>query len=931
MNVSSKEFSLSIKITNHNKGDTISNEMCSSFDILNLQSDTTPKELFSQILLNKNLFVIQCQTVSKIIKTDLNDRIKYINKHFNLFDFIYRQFEEIVEEVSVAYPTEELSQSFKLQLMSVLSSLRFSSYPDPDVKTDKVIQCAQEFFDRTQKALKSSPKLDKKQSDYSDKLVGLIKEILKNPLILDMPISCFTEEKLPNLWDAHFTVDTSVILLKNHMQESINKIRVHFLSIVPVIEQKLKQYSDLRSHDLLNPSEKLRKMVVAFREEKLPELNRLNVEDFRQVYGIRKKLKELLQDFRDLFARGDNFPNEFFLSDHTTVNLMLDSLIKHIRSMNPKVSDDDLFCLDDYNRIPMSKLAAIEFMPKIIKGKWTFKEIKQIHELYRDIFYWHRLGSSFISNPIQQILDTELPNLSQWYSSHSKKKNFDDLLTVISPPKRSRQPERSIDSLVEFIEGPKKGNKNKPKPKRKTETSSDNDVLAEKPQTVTKPQETKQISRPIVDNSESLNYIEAFSTESKEALSYLLEALKILERAKSPKAFAALRESVMHLMDVLLIDQQVEQKTPFAVVQEIYGIYHVCEQYLRYSNLIQFGENQEVNHHNLVRLYKQLHPKEDEIDIPECFRDFQFANYWVNYTVAMRRSWVLIQNEDRPIPPILNHIHQLMEPQKSKEVIKVQAALQEHAKKAISFVKELFKAKISTTVLQWKSIALTPPKKIDISGMNELLIEIENLTSELPWAQSHTIYDKFKQVQSDLKYLIEGITTLNQPIQSMNLSLLVRGIFFKQARIIEQILQIIYEIKKGEDISDHDMSLIRTKISKYDKVSQKSMEFLEVEYAKAHKTTRNPFQEQEPVNRLHEWILIAEMIRENPEYAIGFEKQNDDNKTWLNFLPIASKKKAMHYEIIHSEIATLLQKTVSIVRKELIEELKYLVSTQILK
>lgn len=869
---------------------------------------------------------VEC--VSNLILSDFKGRIKSTHYFLTLHQFLYTQISEVLQLILLYLPEEGLKVTATHRVFEILSILR--NIADIKQATDQFLEHIVNVFHLHQNTLASLGELDQKEIVYNENLIKLFKINLENSDLLDMPIAVLLEKNIPDLKRNYFSFSTSVILIKNHLHDSLRMLKMHFITVADIIENGLKKYTDLKDHEYLNPSKKLLGKISKFRKKTLPLLNRLNNDGIHILIKNEQALKDVLSDFTKLFKACDD-PKDIrsFGDEELNVCLAVIDFYEKSRSNFSEIN------LDEYNNKKIDKVS-LDFRPKIKKGIWSFAEFQRVRSLNLEMQGWHKCVEFFICPIVDNISRFVIPTLSQWYTTQSKNKGFQQLINIISPPKEIR-----IENLDWLKETKKtKGNPSKSLKKIDKVVKSFQSISL---QSLELKNELKpvlsglgQSERKILNSqaiSEDLQLIDSFIESDQKILQLLIDELNTIDVGKFPEAFSALRESLMYCMDIMVRNSWLEKhrsidRRQFCLraIEQIGAIYHLLEQILRYKNLLAQNSIQQdavFNSHNLKKLYKQWSSKEN-VKIPDVVDDFYLANYWVNYSLEQERLWASVIN--KTTPSLLKNIRQLSEKQAFLDTSFIRCNLQKYFIEAISFVKELFPVKFEKIerkrAFQWKTIELTPTQSIDTSRFLIIDQEIEKLQKTLNWPVTSPIFDKFRQVSIDTNFLIEGINFLNQSIGSHELSPAVRTVFSKLGRVVEQLLQIVAELKAGEEVYDHEIGEIFEKIETCKKISKESKLFLIEEFKKSNKTYRYPFQEHKIVNVFHEIIAESELIRECPEMMMDFECRSGSVKTDLNFFELNSKDKALSYETIFNKISQLISKTGIILCKEVIEELK---------
>ncbi len=885
------------------------------------------KSVFEKLDNNIPSLTKQYQQISSIILEKFKGRIKPVHYLMNLNQFLYHYFEEMINQNYLYFPNENDLLVYRKILITILSRLRYANEPNFEKKT--IIEKALAFFNASQNALKLVGELDEQEVVHSENLLELIKVILDNPDVLNMSLSYFIQPTLPKITQAAFLFDFSVILLKNHLHSSLERLKLHFTFIGDLIEEEMKKFLTLRQHAKLNPTKALLNALKTFRKDTFPLLNTLNVEDFSNLMSSLPKLKKILKEFHNLFNLSTN-PNKVAFDDTSNDTFIMQAIYDHIKDK----SANTVICLDDYNEKLINGVL-FRFYPDIIKGKWTIKETEELKFCYKARTHCHQLADSFINPIVSHILLDVIPHLTSWHNSHANKKYFAILLKVISPKKKIEPPppttnsveNKSVDELAKWIEGDKPTTISNKTIKTAKKVSS----VPSKIKTVPKKNEKPQVKEKAktTTHSKKHDFIEAFSEDDLAILSMIGNELASSDSTKIPEAFAALRESFMYLMDAILINQQLEKnktldpnQRSFWLLDLIHRLHDFPEQALRHHNIIKLQEkNNDVDqfgHHNLKGLYRQLNPDET-MKIPSVVNKFFLANFWLEYHPEQTRRWQSIPHKTPPA--LLEKIRLIIDDPSSKKIEDIQKELQSDLQDMFAFLKELF-PKANTNVLQsWKSVELTPNQSIDTEVLDTALTQVRTLREKLTWTTSHPIFDKFQQLEDAIKFLIQGYTLLNKPIQSILVSSVMRSNLAAQSSVVELFLLLIHEVKKGESVRNHNIEVISSMIPWSTEIKAETLDFLKKEYVKARKTSHNPFQEITIVNLFHRIIVKSELGRERPELINGDESQDDEVKTPLNFLSLSSKDKALSYETIFQEAKTLFDQTLSSIIDELLQEL----------
>jgi len=822
----------------------------------------------------------QVNKVSVILQKGLAGKVKTIHKPLSFNQFFYHQFEDIINSIYLVFPDDQELDQLKQKMKYFVSAVCYANHSY--INQDEIRKQVKEFFQFTEKTLKLHGELDEKKISYYQNLTQLFEECLVNIDLLKMPLFFYTDKdfyKISNNNTLRFNI--SIQLLKDYLKDTISSIYSRFINFSYDYQQDNAQNLKSKNPFIVHRATFLVNKVMAVREKILPILRQYISEDISTVLNNLDNIKEVLYVLRNLF---EGFKNQ---KDKSVYTMSPEPQIKTFSSMDKQLIGSNRSC-------------NLHTGDEVVVG--SCKDIDDALKYYRDQFKWQHICSCFITNPIDQIFKVILPGLTDWKKERSGDKHFSTLLKLISPPKVE---EKILPKPKEIhLYKPKKKKTHQPVQQSSSQQNAEEPEIEESvPEIRFRPIETKEQNL----NTETLPTYDAFSKEERKIISLITNLIASLNQNTPREARDALQEVLMNVIDLSGIKQLIDKgevdssSYNLVMIQHIMTVHQVMEQALRYRNILKENDTNilQFNHHNLKGLYRQL----SDTQVPAMIHQFYLANFWVNYAYEQQ---TLCRVTGEPVPLLLKKTITILSENKDHEIEKIPATIE----KVFSFITELLVTDSgNTTKKEWRSTKLTPTDKIRTESLKAIQTSINDLEKKIPLMASSCLVDRFKTVKSDLDLLEEEIAALNGTIDSMRLSHKIRFIQWKQGRIVEQLCQIILEMKKGIITQEHNVRALLEKMEDKIELKKESLEFLKHEYSRNHKSSRNPYQEIDDNSIWHLLVLDAEQIRENPILALGWTSN-------------AVKKRDLSYDKILLEIASHFEKTNQIILNELLEALK---------
>jgi hypothetical protein len=363
---------------------------------------------------------------------------------------------------------------------------------------------------------------------------------------------------------------------------------------------------------------------------------------------------------------------------------------------------------------------------------------------------------------------------------------------------------------------------------------------------------------------------------------------------------AALRQALMYANDIQVIQcnlnnkKELDHKDLVSTVSVISASYYQMEQMLRYLILksqSSFDSTFSCDKHNLSALLKDL-PKNilDDSSAPAML---YLGNFWVSYPFEQYESWNdLFQNLGREMPMPLRELYSAAA--NSPQANSLQS-LQEYAKKTISFSKMLVvkcfdSPDLFDKIPEQEIVIFENKSACHLERIERCMKRCEKSLGELNLRPHHPAINILKQACYAFK-IFNGIQhKINTgPLGSDELSFLVRGTIYWQNHILESLLRTILQIQSRSDIAEHDLAQGYLDIHWKEGGNAYYLGVLKKAWAGMNKFSRYPFESSKAINETHQLILRAELLRDRPEFGVGFQEATQEKYlvSDLNFIEIA--------------------------------------------
>lgn len=664
------------------------------------------------------------------------------------------------------------------------------------------------------------------------------------------------------------------------------------------IKKILTPYTLIKQDKIFNNSNELLNLVKKNQKYFSVGLEHFYFENICQINNVEfeksNKLYQLMLEFGGNRSEPTNNFNDGFgnISDHIKICEIMYEYIETIEKVKKNYPDDHQYNLNHYlNRgIGYVKILDNFGITKHVKEMVTLAQFKTNIECLRAAQKCHILVDAYLSAPLENLMSINTAFII-WGMQGT---NFDYL-------KRYDQKDKSAEDLAREIEGTssekgKKGRK-KPQPRQKREIPA---LVKKEPpaRVIPKPSPQPSCPLPLIPLTKLPTKSVQISSSGTVELSC---SLRNLMRSKDNPFIlheyprAALRQALMYADDLQVIQRNLNNKKGFGITVEVISAsYYQMEQMLRYFILTHqtpFDSTFTCDKHNLKALLKQLPDNVlDDLSVPATL---YLGNFWVSYPFEQHASWKdLFQNLGREMPKPLCELYSAatnlyqMSPLQS---------LQGYANKTVSFSKKLadkyFNSPgLSVKILDQEILIFENNPQFNLERVGRCIQCCDKALEQLSSRPHHPAINILKQASYAFKILSEIQDKINTgPLGSDELSYLVRGTIYWQNHILESLLRAILQIQSRSDIAEHDLAQGYQEIKWKQGGNLRTLSMFQKAWAGMNKFSRYPFEVSQAINETHQLILKAELLRERPEFGVGFLEVTQEKcfASPMNFIEVA--------------------------------------------
>lgn len=728
-------------------------------------------------------------------------------------------------------------------------------------------------------------------------VLDLSKNVLVDYALVEAHLDMFLNKKI-DFMQGEFEYKMKVSEIKSIVVEFLSSIRANASSVFSMILFELKKYEKSTnvafSKEVKKRSSDIKKMVSLLNKM----IGFIDLKSTEDVIINIDRIDKVLEDIYQVFQGGGVcFGGATTFGNNTNALAVFKSILEDMKLSGNDLKDESIkYDLDKYRM----RTGEVKLF-KMKMGEWSFKEFSEFVEYQSRYYVWHTMADTSICRMLRELRKPYLPALKEW---SQKNKDYKKLCSIIDQaPSISFNPgykPKTIDEQVAFVMGtePKRGG---PSPKRiigKTEQLQQQQV---KSVPLSKP---RWASHTIRDITKMLG--------SKE--------LVISEVSR-----AALGNARIHLEDLSVVRGWLEDLDPikfstpsYLANQSARSTFYVLEQLLRYLILEKY---QDVNvnslgHHNLKRLFEKLHPKVSEH--PKIFEQVSQAYVWTCYTFIQENGWKGI--DEKKMPELLKMIVGLFEDPQFLKMDTLKQILEGYSDQALVFLNDSLKVETTTEktdIIKKEPVIFKSSKKIDWKKFIHLAEECLKLEEALSSFADYVL--RIMEVRKEIDSILCSLKKLRGSITSDDLPVLVKSTLYAQYMIFKGLLEVTSNQTTGlsifeQHIRPHDLGSMYQSLGLTGELAESTLSFINKQFNQFNKIGRYPLQVKELMSPLHELILQAEMLRENPKLKVDQEMV----KTVL--IPIEVSSEGLNHQSIIDRLTKHLDETMQIIEKQFLSQ-----------
>lgn len=853
------------------------------------------KEIKQDIKILHEPCVNEINRISKLImnKPGLKS-LKSIPKHMRVlsfYGFLNKLIDEKVKQIlNIDFENREKINGIYFAYREKISEIRYKSNGN---LAEEIIG----FIDKIENWLKD---LKIKSTDtlvMNREVLDLSKDILSNNALVESHIDLFLNKDLDQ-YQGEFEYKMKVSEIKDIVVEFLSSIRANASSVFSTIIFELKKYENSTnkkfSSEVIKRSSDMKKTISLLNKM----VGSIDFKSSENIISNMDKIDTVLGGIYEIFERGGLcFGGPTTFGNNTQVLTTFKNILADMELSGNDLKDESIkYNLDKYRmRTGEYKLF------KMKMGEWSYTEFSEFVEYQSRYYVWHTMADTYICRMIRELRKPYLPALKEWAQ---KNKDYKKLCSSIDrAPSVSFNPgckPKTLDEQVAFVMGttPKKGGGGSRTTIGKTEKLNKQQV---KSVSLSKP---RWASHTIRDITKMLG--------SKE--------LVISEVSR-----AALGNARIHLEDLSVVRGWLEDLDPikfstpsYLANQSARSTFYVLEQLLRYLILEKY---QDVNvnslgHHNLKRLFEKLHPKVSEH--PKIFEQVSQAYVWTCYTFIQENGWKGI--DEKKMPELLKMVVGLFEDPQFLKMDTLKQILEGYSDQALVFLNDSLKVETTTEktdIIKKEPVIFKSSKKIDWKKFIHLAEECLKLEEALSSFADYVL--RIMEVRKEIDSILCSLKRLGGSITSDDLPVLVKSTLYAQYKIFEGLLEVTSNQTTGlsifeQHISPHDLGSMYQSLGLTGELAESTLTFINTQFAEFNRIHRYPLQVKELVSPLHELILQAEMLRENPKLKVDQEMV----KTVLT--PIEVRSEELNHQSIIDRLTKHLDQTMLIIEKQLLSQ-----------
>ena len=820
--------------------------------------------------------------------TELKGRIKKYCQpsefNLDLQQMLMSFFEKQVERYRINNPDNEVFEEKWNEFVQAIAALRLSG-SNAELNDLQLLTTAENYLNYIHEELKKiDHKLPPGESKKETEIWNIFKYILKqNKLIyfLNLPVSYLAG--LTTLED-NATLPTYV----PYLIESNNQILARLLKNVPWVlsfcEEKLKPHAEKPQDPNLNCAKSLLTDIQRIKKDILPGIPLLYLSDCLNCTPTQNNFAQKLIDlFGKWSLKNDNPTIEY---DHTKKLLHL----KNCCPPNFVYSLIKIECL-------RNELAKLNQQNNLADTKEARAQLEEAIAFHQTLNECAQLVGAFFRIPAFHLCGL-FQTIYQWRSQ-------------LDPQvlKQLKVPEKSIDEMVRDIQSAPSSQRVKKKASSIPSKPSSPKSVGQSAQAidVAKVQKSCQSSK-----KKDINPKIPFIVEVSELFLKAFEANYFSNI--SSKDFA--RQALIYLTDLHTAQKyyqnaSTEESKLFYLITMIQSGYFHLEQMLHFYSR---SDELKGDGHHLLFLRNQTNLP--DLNKEAILNDLFLANYWVRSVeeqIKKREQW--------DIPLYLSEIKKIYNSTPVKGTIdKVRSIGQRVAEftNKLPIIADMKRATLINRVATIEVETFHHETTFNLTECQQLAARCDRLRQRIPslWRS------KFEQAVYHFRLLRGILDELSKAdIPSDLFSLLVRSLLFWENTVLEELLQVLYGMKKGCETHSHRLNeLYESILDNTEEASEgENLKFLNEKMSTLHNLSRYPFQTVNGSEYLHDMILQAELLRERPELGKNFTMSQ--NKTPLNYLAVSEKDFTPHEIVaklqgIHQKIFGIISQILPKIERE---------------
>lgn len=851
---------------------------------------------------------------------------------FSVREIFVKAIDSIAKKIILTGGNKKEVNSYKWQLYEYMMQLRYSK--NLEYENSDEFNNIELIYNKFKKPLLYFIENNAESSIELTKIIcTFVLKILKEYLLLELGPSDLLKK-------TKFKI--SVPHLMRSLLFGLANIRENTLILFQRVDLFIKNFPELKYHEELNPLNDIETFVKNFKIKKFTLLNKLRNTKSNEILNNIIKLKNLLKDFT--FCNTEI--NEKPIFGNTWMNHQIFLLM--YEDIKSKCSDPkEKHCLDNYHK-KIIKNIEINIQNKL--GDWSLEELELSLKIQKERLKWFYFADTFIDSFSIHIEGFIIPALEKWLDSNRSIKvlcsSIDEKNSKLDQEKSFIEKvilkeDQNIDDQVKYVDGIPKKEKKKNTENIQKSISIEKKNEERKIENVIKESQQEEIKEKEISNNISLKEVKKVISKNQfsvEELTFLRGLTRKIESMDSSPARIALRQSLKHITDAIIVYRLLSKKGEFNIkrgsriaTSMVEACYYAAEQFLKYLYYKNEKLNEEtpefIDTHNLIILGKQAGLAEK--DIPSCIKDNYLGGYWTRYLYNQKRGW---ENSDdvKLTPQLLTSLLNLYENPNNKEVTKIKTSLQLHLTQLCKF----FRAHLPISNTEKKEIQeliqdeaeqlgvlLSPKEQMDKSFLDTLLKQCKELQGNVKgFHETHPIFDKFRQLEKVIIELTDDSVLLNQEIYCEELSLHLSSLFYRQYLVLKWMMQLVYELQTGIDCDENDLGVLCTQISWAETLKGEWLEFMKTHYFNINSWARYLFKYETILAIPQQILLQAELIRENWGLAVDYKFEGNNVETKLNFIEV--KTEGLDYQEILKKTHLFFQKTMEFIEKQLLPELK---------